>query len=124
MRTMTKQTNSYPSSFSFPDLQLSSLLGFLGSCWGLSIELILKYDRRHHSMVSTKDGSITSNNVIDNTAAPNKNKKIVHNESRFPGKAKQMQPRSQGFFSKKMGRAGKGHGISGSILLSDWLIEM
>ena len=93
---MTKQTNSYPSSFSFPDLQLSSLLGFLGSCWGLGIELILKYDRRHHSMVSTKDGSITSNNVIDNTAAPNKNK-VVHNESRFPGKAKQMQPRSQGF---------------------------
>ena len=76
MRTMTKQTNSYPSSFSFPDLQLSSLLGFLGSCWGLSIELILKYDRPHHSMVSTKDGSITSNNVIDNTAAPNKNKKL------------------------------------------------
>ena len=71
---MTKQTNSYSFSFSFPDVKLSNFPRFLGSSWGLGIEVILKYDRRHHSIVSTKDGNTTSNNVIDNTAAPNKNK--------------------------------------------------
>lgn len=70
MRAMTKQTNSYSFSFSFPDVKLSNFPRFLGSSWGLGIEVILKYDRRHHSIVSTKDGNTTSNNVIDNTAAP------------------------------------------------------
>ena len=35
-----------------------------------------------------------------------------------------VQPPSQGFFLKKMGRAGKGPGIGRSILLSDWLFQM
>ena len=35
-----------------------------------------------------------------------------------------VQPPFQGFFLKKMGRAGKGPGIGRSILLSDWLFEM
>ena len=34
------------------------------------------------------------------------------------------QPGSQGFFLKKMGRAGKGPGIGRSTFFSDWLVAM
>ena len=35
-----------------------------------------------------------------------------------------VQPRSQGFFPKKMGRAGKGPGIDRSVFFSDSLVAM
>lgn len=35
-----------------------------------------------------------------------------------------LQPRSRGFLSKKMERAGKDPDIGRSIHLSDWLLEM
>ena len=41
-----------------------------------------------------------------------------------PGDSNHLQPRSQGFFPKKMGRAGKGPGIGRSILFSYWLVAM